>query len=897
MNFSKSAYLSRRVMRGGRHPERLYFRVWLIALRVVCVLVLLAGVSVVGLGLGAFMGIVKGAPEMSIHSLTVNKLNSYVYDRDGNEIVQIRTETNRIYVEAKDMSPYMLNAIVAVEDSRFYQHNGIDIKGILRAGLAQLRGGSEGGSTITQQLIKNMVLSSEVSMTRKIREWYLALNLEYDLTQQYGHDRAKELILETYLNYVNFGNSAYGVEAASQRYFDKHASDLTISEAAVLAAVVNAPGRYDPIVNRDGRSRDRQLLVLERMLDQNYITEAEYEAAVQDDVFGRIAALNEQYKEKNDVIYSYFVDAAISQVRDDLVDELGYTEADASNMVNYGGIKIYLTQDDAIQAIVDKAYSDPSNFQTETWYQATYYLTIFDEKDPDDSSLATNLSFVGLYGSEERIYEAIASFKAKYVSADMVEGVDYVERTEINVEPQSTSVIIDQHTGYVVAMAAGRGQKTTNFSLNRATDSPRQPGSTFKVIASFSAALDAGGLTPASVFDDAPFTYKDWTPHNWWGDYYKGLCTLREACANSQNIIASKCMIDVGVETNFEYALKYGFTTLRSEPDENGNTDVVPSLCLGSGSVTNLELTAAYAAIANKGVYIEPQFYSRVEDSEGNILLEKKPETHPVIKESTAWLLTNMMRDVVTGANGGTGAYANFDSGMGIAGKTGTTSEMNDLWFVGFTPYYTMGVWNGYDYNAYRNVDSSVFTLADNYHTRLFATIMKEIHTYLPDKPFDDPPADITTVAVCKESGKLATDLCQSDPRGSCAYMEYVDINNAPTEYCDVHVLSTVCLDSHMAPGPYCPEDRISSGVFIKRTEEQLAAINGDPGLIQDWIYELPSEYIPTQVCNYHTEEWWEEEQRRQEEEQLYPPDDSSYPEGIPGYGDNSSALPGGLFE
>ncbi len=871
MDFSKSLNRTRRLNR-FHHAEKLYSRVWLYVLRIACVLVLILGVSAAGILLGTFMGIVNEAPEMSLDSFTLENFNSYVYDRDGNQIAQLKTEINRIYVPLNEMSPYLIQAVTSVEDDRFYEHNGIDIEAILRAGVSQLRGGSGGGSTITQQLIKNMVLSSKQTLARKFQEWYLALNLEHSLREQYGKSRAKEMILETYLNYVNYGNSAYGPEAAAQRYFGKSCKDLTISEAAVLGGVINAPTRYDPIANRDGASRERQEWVLKRMFELGNITEEEYQEALNDNVFERIANYNATYKEESEEqIYDYYMDAAINQAIEDLSEQKGISLSEASRLLYYGGYKLYIAQDPHIQQVMNEVYADDSNFlgPNYTWIQATYYLSIFDEKNPDDGSLTQNKYFVGLYRNMDSVNYAVEEFKAKYLKEGMEAGVDYVERLETYIEPQSTAVLMDQHTGYVLGIVGGRGEKTSSRSLNRATDSPRQPGSTFKVIAAFAGAIDSGYSTPATVYDDAPFTYYGWTVHNWYGDYYKGLSTIRQGIANSMNVVASKSIIDYGVENAFEYVKSFGFTTLREEPDENGITDVVPSLALGSGSVTNLELTAAYAAIANGGVYIEPMFYTRIEDSEGNLVLEKVPETHRVIKETTAWLLTDMMEDVVTGANEGTGTSARFNYNMGIAGKTGTTSDDNDLWFVGYTPYYTMGIWDGFDYNSYKNVSDDEFTMINgSIHTRRWATIMAPLHEGLEDKQFEMPDG-ITSAYICTESGLLATSLCSADPRGGTVRLEYFDVNNVPTSYCKTHVGGTVCSESHMAPTEYCPET--TSGVFIQRTEEQLAEIDmSQVGKIQDWQYEVPSGFSAdsTQTCNIHTKEWYEEEQKKKEEEE-----------------------------
>ena len=859
MDYSKHSNRKRQWNK-GKHPDKIYSRIWLNILRVACVSVLVCGFSLAGILLGGFMGIIDTAPDITMDSLEIDKLSTYIYDQDGNEINKIRTETQRVYIPIEEMSENLLKAVVAVEDSRFYEHNGIDIQGILRAGVVNLQASdsAEGGSTITQQVIKNLALTTDKNWTRKIQEWYLALRLEYDLTQEYGHDRAKDMILEKYLNFVNLGNSTYGVEAAANRYFNKSCKDLTLSEAAILAGVINAPTRYDPITNKNGQSQQRQQLVLRRMRDQELITEEEYQEALADPVFDRIVQLNDDYQQSNDDVYSYFVDAVLDQVQEDFVNKLGMTSSEASNKLNYGGLKIYITQDASIQEQVDSILNDASTFSATTpYYQVTYYLTVFDEKEPDNMGLADNYSFVQLHRTEEACLAAIEEYKQMKLPEGAEVGEDYAERTEIVPQPQASMSVIDYHNGHVLALYGGRGEKTQNRVFNRAVDAERQPGSTFKIIASYAAGLDTGTITAASVFDDVPFTYGDWSPGNWWGNSYEGLSNVRRGIARSMNIVTVKAMLETGVQTNFEYAKNFGFSTLTDDK-------MVPSLCLGAAEVTNLELTAAYGAIANGGVYIEPILYTRVEDSEGNLVLENVPESHAVIKPTTAWLLTDMMRDVVKGANGGTGTAARFSSSMDIAGKTGTTSEVNDQVFAGYTPYYVAAIWTGFDQNVYRDFDGDTQsrTLKRSFQIAIWGKVMGAIHEGLEAKTFDQPDG-IVQARVCKKSGLLATDLCEE---AGCAYSEYFASGTVPTDSCETHVAVTVCTESGLPPTEYCPEDLIETKIFIQRTAEQLEAINPDDyGKIQDFADELPAGQTPDDSssdvqCNIHTKEWYEQQ-------------------------------------
>ena len=832
MDFNKQNNRDRRLRRGG-YNEKIYTRVILWVARIFCIAVLAGCFVVAGLLLGAFNGLLDGAPEVSLDSLAITTQTSSIYDANGNKLCDIQTAEQRKSITFDQMPDDLKNAVVAIEDNRFYQHNGVDLEGILRAGLANLKAGgtAEGGSTITQQMIKKMVLTPEQTMKRKVQEWYLALKLEDQMYQVYGKEKTKQLILESYLNYNYLGNNCYGVEAASERYFGKKAKDLTLPECALIAGLFNAPSAYDPIVNYDNTSRERQMQVLNAMLKYGYISQEQFDQASQVDVIAEIAAYNQSYTESEDnTIYTYFEDAVIEKVQKDLVDKLGYSEQDAFNALYYGGLQIYCTMDPGIQSKIDAIYADESNFQAYTYYELNYALTVYDPKDP---TIGDNYSTYGLFYTEEQCRQAAAEFRSQYVSSTMQQGKDYIENIQITEEPQYSLTVIDWHTGAVVGMGGGRGPKTTNLSLNRAIDSTRQPGSTFKIIASYSAAIDDGGKGCASVEDDAPITWGNWQPVNWWGDYYKGFQTMREAITNSENVVTARFMRDEGVETNFEYAEKYGFTTLRREPDENGQTDMVGSLCLGSASVTNEELCAAYSAIANGGVYQEPLLYTKILDKDGNLFYDNSAnqEKHRVIKETTAWMLTDMMKDVVTT---GTGTAANFDPNMAIAGKTGTSSDHNDFSFVGFTPYYCACVMAGFDYVSYPSVyynsmdlysinPNGADLLDDTAHKNLWATVMSSIHEGLDEVSSFPQPDGLVQVTVCRDSGLLPGPYCDQDPRGSRLVTDWFAADSVPTETCDRHIALTVCSESGKLPTKYCPS--LKTGVFIVRSAAEIAEI------------------------------------------------------------------------
>ena len=772
-------------------------------------LVCLIAFTVVGgcAGYGVYKGIVDSAPDIHDIDATPTGYLSTVLDNQGNETATlVASGSNRVYVTIDEIPLDLQHAFVAIEDARFYEHNGIDITGIVRAGITGITSGrfSQGASTITQQLLKNNVFTDWTSessfadkMERKIQEQYLAIQLE--------KVEDKDWILENYLNTINLGQNTLGVQAASQRYFNKDVSELTLSECAVIAGITQNPSRYNPVSNPDANA-ERRTKVLNNMLDQGYIDQAAYDTAMADNVYDRIQIIDSETASDN--INSYFVDALTEQVIDDLMEVKGYTETQAYKALYEGGLTIYSTQDPSIQQICDEEVNNADNYGSETKYSCSYRLTIqkadgtyqnYSEQTMLSYYQSKNSKYNIDFDSKEAVDAAIEQYKA-----DIMEYGDTIvpngESITYTMQPQASMTVIDQSTGEVKAIVGGRGDKTANKTLNRATDTKRQPGSTFKILSAYAPALDIGGMTLASVQDDAPYTYSNaaHTPVNNYDKSYRGFTTIREGITYSINIVAVKTLTDIGVDIGYEYLQNFGFSTLC-------DSDRTQALALGgiTNGVTNLELTAAYATIANGGTYTKPRFYTKILDHDGNVLIDNTPQTHTVLKETTAWLLTNAMEDVLTN---GTGRPAHFN-GMPQAGKSGTTSSDRDALFAGYTPYYTCVVWGGYDDNA----ELSYTT----YPKTLWKSVMGRIHENLDYKDFNKPDG-ITTATVCKKSGKLAVaGLCDSDPRGSMVESEYFASGTVPKDYCDHHVRVTIDLSTGGIATDTCPEELRSSNVYI----------------------------------------------------------------------------------
>ena len=833
MNYGKkSAQKQSEKLSGKRAKNKKRFGITFIKTVLVCILCIIA-VGVIGGGLYA-VKLIKQCPDISEVNISPNGFSTTVYDSAGNEIETLAASgSNRTYVTIDEIPKDLQHAFVAIEDERFYKHNGIDLRGIIRAGFTGIISGGkkmQGASTITQQLLKNNYFTTwtsehtlKDSINRKVQEQYLAVQLE--------KVEDKDTILENYLNTIILGQNTLGVEAASERYFNKSVSELTLSEDAAIAAITQNPSKYNPITNpKDNATRRKK--VLKKMLELGYIKQAEYDEALEDNLYDRIQIVNAQAESSAST--SYFVDALTDEVAKDLMDQKGYTEAQAYQMLYSGGLTINSTQDSAIQTICEEEVNNNANYSDHVLHSFSYRLTVtkkdgsyqnYSEQTMLTYYQAQNPNYDINFSSEEECKEAIE----KYKSEIMEEGdtiADGGEKITYTLQPQAAISVIDQATGHVVALVGGRGDKMASKTLNRATNITRQPGSCFKIIGCYAAALDAGGLTLASVQDDAPTSYANGTPLHNYDNKYRGFTTIRDAIISSMNVVTVKNLTQIGTGLGFEYAEALGISTL--EPGDNNQT-----LCLGglTHGVTDLELTASYATIANGGDYNKPVLYTQVLDHNGNVLLDNTQNTSKeVLKETTAWLLTNAMQDVITS---GTGSGAGLPN-MPTAGKTGTTTKNRDTVFAGYTPYYTAAVWGGYDDNTEQTYTA--------YSKLIWHSVMQRIHENLPRKEFTQP-SGIVTATVCKKSGKLAIEgVCDADPRGSMVYTEYFDKDSVPTETCDHHVKVDICSASGQIAGEYCPvENRVPTVYIIGGTAET-----------EDGPYLITEEALNT-VCSVHT--------------------------------------------
>lgn len=748
---------------------------------VILVFILIIGVSGIGAGVGVMKGIIDTAPDISEIDVIPTGYSTTVLSNDGSQIATlVASGANRQYVTIDEIPINLQHAFVAIEDSRFYEHNGIDLKGIARAFSLVVKDHSlsQGASTITQQLIKNSVLestweseSSDIEkVQRKIQEQYLAIELEKQVDN-------KDWILENYLNTINLGANTLGVQAASEKYFGKDVSELELSECAVIAAITQNPYKYNPITHPDKNS-DRRAKVLEDMKDQKYISPEEYEAAMADDVYSRIAEHNSVLDDTS-AVNSYYVDAMIDDVYDDLINIKGYTKTEAYKAIYQGGLTIYSAQDLAIQKICDDEVNKKSNYATSTQYS---FALSFQIKKEDGTfknfthqtmlayykEVNKNRNYSINYSSEKACRDAIKQYKKAMLKQEGGEIVEGSESVTITLQPEVAMTIMDQSTGEVKALVGGRGEKTSNRIWNRATDTTRQPGSTFKIIGCFAPAIDAGDKTLVSTQVDAPLTVGTKTYRNYDGRF-RGTTTIRTAITHSINIVTVKTLQDIGVDLGYEYAERFGITTLV-------DTDRNLGLSLGglTYGVTNLELTGAYAAIANKGEYLEPSFYTKVLDHDGNVILDISDKNHHrVLKENSAYLITSAMEDVMTE---GTGTKAYFGDSMAQAGKSGTTTSNRDSLFAGFTPYYTCVVWGGYDDNAKQS--------STTYTKQIWHNVMERIHKDLdPIEEFEQPEG-VVELKVCRRTGKLASNGCST-------YTDYFDEDTAPIESCPSHRYSS----------------------------------------------------------------------------------------------------------
>ena len=680
----------------------------------------------------------------------------YSQDPDTGEWVMYQTlylnSENRIWTDLEDIPKYLQEAAIAIEDKRFEKHHGVDWKGTTRAIVYTLFGKNvQGGSTITQQLVKNVTGDNEVTVKRKITEIYRALELE----KRYEKDE----ILEAYLNEVFFGQSCYGVVTASRMYFNKDVSDLTLAECASLMGITNNPSMYDPTLSSWTRenNRERQLTILGAMLEQGKISQEEYdEAKAEDIVFSNGFTISGKYVGSDDTVtdqepeepttddtespadeeepaikgrYSWFTEAMIGDVADALVEKYGITDKVRDNgttytayeqawdMVHGKGYKIYTTQNPKYQKIAEDVCYDLSNIP----YTSSY----------------TN-------SAGEQVEDQL----------------------------QIALTIVDPTNGYVVAMIGGAGEKQADRVWNWAVNA-RQCGSAIKPLSTYAPALDDGTINGASVIDDYPMLLNGdvWPRNDNWR--YQGLMPLHLALRQSLNTCAVRINLAYGVTNSYDFLVnKLGFENLTYTDSQQ-----VGNMALGGfeKGVTTEEMAAGFATFVNEGVYTKPRTFVRVEDANGNVILENEAKSTVAMKNTTAALMNSLLQEA---SLQGTGYQAQFP-GMHIAGKTGSTNSNKDRYFAGYTPYYSCAVWAGYEHNQ-RIVASG------NPCAVIFQKVMKAIHEDLPDKDFFSC-AGLTSVAVCADSGMLASENCALDVRGSRVYTALVAADNAPTSVCTMH--------------------------------------------------------------------------------------------------------------
>ncbi len=727
-------------------------------------LFVLAFLVVCCIGFGLLVGVVKAyvetAPTLDVAQLTISDYTSYLYDKNGDLITTIADVEYRDWVDSEDIPDMLKNAFIAVEDVRFYKHSGVDFKRLFSAALEILgNSNSSGGSTITQQLIKNKILGSQRNYKRKIQEAYLALELEQLIS--------KDEILEAYLNDIFLGESNYGVKAAAKDYFGKELSELTVRECAMLAGLTQSPYRYDPRKNMYQRDQmevtdERTNQVLGKMYQAGFITKEQYESALQETV--SIVEVSEQ---KQMYSMAYFVEYSISDVVTHLLEKRGLADTTANrsaveNELRTSGYQIYTTVDPDVQNTVQSTLS--------TWD---------DYPDLADSS------------------------KSLLVETDSDGNV-----TE-TVEPQAAAVVLDYRTGELRAIVGGRDEPTIRKGFNRASQSYTEVGSAIKPLSVYGPALDLG-YSPASIVPNMDGKIDGWGTEKGYPsgglDSHYGPVTLRRALMSSLNVAAAHVLMDyVTPAVAAEYLYQLGATESEINVDGAG-------LALGTSGLTPIQMAAAYGAIANEGVYMEPLSFTKVLDSSGNVILDADEvrDTHRVYQESTAYLLVDMLTDAV---KSGTGTKAKI-SGMTVAGKTGTNSDYASVYFAGITPYYVSTLWIGHDYPANKLKKGSS---GGNAAAPLWQAYMSKIHEGLEDKDIiDEDPTSLGLVkrTVCSVSGLLATDACKDDEDYKTV-TDWFLASNAPTTYCDMHVTLNICSAENAIATQFCPEDMVSQISYI----------------------------------------------------------------------------------
>lgn len=792
-------------------------------IRMLFILVLLIGVSGTGLVVGMAKAYVDTAPVLDLSQFDQQSQTSFIYDRNNNLITDFKGSENRIYASLSEMPDRLLNAFIAIEDSRFREHNGVDVKRIVGAFVYNFTGSgsTQGGSTITQQLIKQTILTSEQTYKRKIQEAYLALQLETVYT--------KDQILEEYLNVIYLGNSSYGVKVAAQDYFGKELSELTLRECAMLAGLNKNPYGYNPRLNYYSRNKadvtdKRTNDVLTAMYNGGFITESEYNAALSEQV--HVLETSPLASKMYD--NAYYVEYAIYDVTTHMLRMYGLEDTTANRnrmeqQLRTGGYHIYTAMDKELQTLAEKTIHDWDGYpKTRNKADAIYKASNGD----------------GTY-------------------------------TEL-VQPQAAAVVIDYHTSEIVAIVGGRDTPTSRKQFNRAYMGEMPVGSSIKPLSVYGPAWDLGSSPGAPVMN-MPIRISGWNsergyPQNYGGGGYAGPESMRTAMMKSHNTSTAQALYTyVGIDNSVYYLKQLGVSESHINADGAG-------LSLGTSGITPLEMAAAFGAIGNKGEYASPLAFTRVLNSDGSVFLEASTyqERRQAFKPSTAWLLVDVLKQCASSS--GTGKRARFDD-MTVAGKTGTNSDYKGVFFAGLTPYYSGAVWIGHD--GYKALKSD--STGGKYAAPLWAELMEQLHDaagYTEDKDIiPDSPESLGLVRVktCGVSGLLATDTCYNDVNGYEVQNDYWLEGTQPTNECNMHQSVKLCTETRRRPTEYCPSVSRYSRVYIPEGHPLRQA---DKDVVDDYFTGVTADADSSSIgrCRVHTEEWYNS--------QFTPEPDPEFPEG-----------------
>lgn len=785
-------------------------------IRLSFIIALCVGLALLGAVIGIAKAFVDTAPTLDLAALDAQDKTSFIYDSEGNLITDYKGTEDRIMVSIDEIPEMLQNAFIAVEDARFYEHNGVDVKRIVGALVANFTSGStQGGSTITQQLIKQTVLSSEQSYKRKLQEAYLAMELETRYT--------KKQILESYLNTIFLGGSYYGVRVAAYGYFGKELDQLTLRECAMLAGLTRSPNYYNPRSNFYTRNTEgsntpditnnRTDYVLRQMRENGLITAQQYNAALD----RTTASVLEKSPASTDMYaYPHYVEYAISDVVDTFLDLNGLEDTSANryameNKLRTGGYSVYLCLDTEIQEIVEDTLANWSDYPR--------------LRDPSD-----------------KVYQS-RNADGTY--------------TEIE-QPQAAACVFDYRTGELKAIVGGRYKPTTRKTLNRASGMTMPVGSSIKPLTVYAPAIDLGA-SPASIAYNMPVPISGWKdssgkdswPKNYGGGGYKGPQSFRSALRNSYNTAAAQILMTyVGVSRSVEYLHLMGI------PDKNINADPF-GLALGSSGITPVQMAVAFGTIANKGVYQQPLSFSRIVDSNGNVVVDmhQQQDRHQVFKPSTAYLVVDMLKEAV---QSGTGTKAKISSQV-VAGKTGTNSDSKGVFFSGMTGWYSASVWIGHD--NYKALSSKA--TGGNAAAPLWQSFMEKIHKAKnldSHEIIDGTPSDYNLVRVttCGVSGQLATDACYNDVNGYKTITDYWSADSVPTAYCSMHKSVSICTESGLLATDYCPSYSVESRgiVLIPRGHPLYDYIDTYGDTIRKYLGEFATlkstNDIANHICQIH---------------------------------------------